>query len=135
MLIEKIDGINLESLQRGFSHFFDMLRPAVLARLPSLRAEFETEFGSYDHMPTKRGKRFAHKLLVGEWPIGFSGIEECDTAFDSLPNQKDHFLFVGDRTVRKAHSHTSQANGRNFQITLAKFAFLHYVSYRTIHCL
>ena len=105
VLIEQIDGIDLEPLERGFGYLPDVLRPAVQTNLFSLGAEFESELGGYYHLAAEGRKRFAHKFFVCERSVGFSGVEEGDAAFDSLPNQGDHFLLVRRRTIAKAHSH------------------------------
>src|SRR5712691_5337569 len=87
MLIEEIDVVGLQSLERGFGHLLDVLGPAIRAPLLSVRTKFETEFGSYHHLTAKGSERFANKFFVRKWAVGFGAIEECDTAFDGSSNQ------------------------------------------------
>src|SRR5215472_13557675 len=89
MLIEQIDGIDLESLERGFGDLLDVLWPAIQAHEPgfSVGLQFETELGGYHHFATKWSESFAHQFFVGERAVNFSSIEECDAAFDRRPNQ------------------------------------------------
>ena len=56
MLIEEIDGLDLEPLQRGFGDFLDVLRPAVQASPPGppLRIELETELRGDHHLVAQR---------------------------------------------------------------------------------
>src|SRR5207245_9434377 len=87
MLVEQINHIRPESLQRSFSNLFDVLWPTIQADLFTFRTKFETEFGCYHHLTTERSKRFADELFIRERSVNFSGIEERDAAFDRHPNQ------------------------------------------------
>src|SRR6185436_851638 len=82
VLIEQIDNISLESLERSVGNVFDVRWVAVDAYLLSFGTEFETKFCSYHHLITERCESFTHKFLIGEWAIRFSSVEECDAAFD-----------------------------------------------------
>src|SRR5438445_7124992 len=42
--------------------------------------------------------------------------------------KRDHLLFVFGQAVRKAHSHTAEPDGRDFQIALSKFALFHFLN-------
>src|SRR6266567_8533353 len=86
VLIEQIDGIDLESLERAVSDLLDVLRPTVQADLLPLGTELETEFGGDHHSTAERSERFAHEFFVRERAVRFSGVEECDAAFDGRPN-------------------------------------------------
>ena len=102
-----------------------MLGPAVHPGLLALRAEPETELGR-DHHPIAHGRqRFTHELFVGVRPVRLSRIEERDATIHGRPNERDHLLLVGGRTVAVAHAHAAQAERRNFQATLSQFALLH----------
>jgi len=52
-------------------------------------------------------------------------IEERNAACHGRSEKRDHLLFVFGRAVRKAHSHTAESDGRDFQITFSKFALFH----------
>src|SRR6266568_2176125 len=127
VLIEQINGINLETLERGLGHLFDAFWPTIQA-LPtgtSVRIKFEPELRCYHHSPAERSESFAHKFFVSERAVNFSGIEESDAAFHGCPKQRRHLLLVFGWTVGKTHAHAAQPDSRDFQITVSKFALLH----------
>ena len=70
VLIEQVDDIDLEPLERAFDGLFDMLRPAVQAGAPfmprgsKLRIEVEPEFGGDHHLSAERSEGFAHEFFV-----------------------------------------------------------------------
>src|SRR6266487_4221052 len=131
MLVEQIDDVAPESLQRSFVDFLDVLRSTVEADLLAFRTNLETEFGGDHHALTKRSKRFAHQFFIHKWTIHFSSIEKCDAEFDGLPKQRNHLLLFFGRTVAKAHSHTAQPDRRDFQIP--KFPLFHSFSLVRFH--
>src|SRR5262245_60785186 len=84
VLIEQINGLDLESLERGLGDLLDVLWPTIQphpTRL-SVGLKFESELRGYHHLPAEGGERFAHEFFVCERAVNFSGIEECDAAFD-----------------------------------------------------
>ena len=62
-----------------------MLGTAIQARLLAVH-DLEAELGGDDDLVTERREGFAHQFFVGESAIDFSGIEECDAAFDGSPD-------------------------------------------------
>ena len=127
VLIEQVDGIDLEPLERGLGDLLDVLRPAVQAdpARPAVGIELEPELGGDHHLLAERGEGFAHELLVRERAVDLGGVEERDAAFDGRPNQRDHLLLVRGRAVAEAHAHAAEPEGRDFQVALSKFALLH----------
>src|SRR5207253_1951134 len=71
VLIEQVDAIDLESLERGFGDFLDVLWPTIQTSQTSLRLgiNFPPKLGGYHHLPTERGEGFAHEFLVCVWTI------------------------------------------------------------------
>jgi hypothetical protein len=62
VLIEQVDHISFEPLERSLGDLLDMLWPTV-QNAPTLSAtgiRFEAEFGGDHHLVTKWGERFAH---------------------------------------------------------------------------
>jgi hypothetical protein len=84
VLIEQIDDIGLEPLERGFGNLLDVLRAAVEARKGS---EVKPELGGNHHLVPERGKSSAHELFVGERTVDFGGVEKGNAAFKGRPNQ------------------------------------------------
>lgn len=77
VLVEQIDHVGLESLQRRLGDLLDVLWPAVEA---GGCGELEAEFHGDHHLVSERSKGFAHELFIGERPVDFSGVEEGDSA-------------------------------------------------------
>ena len=82
VLIEEIDPIGLEPLQRCVGDFPDVRRPAIEPRLLAA-FELEPELRGDDHLIAERRQRFADEFFVGERPVGFGGVEEGDATVDS----------------------------------------------------
>ena len=127
MLVEQVDDIGLEALERGLGDLLDVVRAAVEAAptRSTIGIRLEAEFGSDDDLVAKGSEGFAHEFLVGERTVDFGGIEKCDAAFDGGSDKRDHLFFVGGRAVAKAHAHAAEAEGRNFKVAIAEFALVH----------
>ena len=96
VLIEQVDDVGLEPLERGLDDLLDVLGPAVqgspLASV--LRIRRQAELGGDHHLVAERSERFAHEFFVGERAVDFGGVEERDAAFDGRADQGDPFLLV-----------------------------------------
>ncbi len=137
MLIEQVDGVDLEPLERALDGLLDVLRPTVQARRTRSvvgAAEVEPELGGDHHLLADGSESFAHEFLVRERAIHFGSVEEGDAALHGGPEQRDHLLLVLGRTVGKAHAHAAQAEGRDFQVALSEFAFLHWFLLQVAVC-
>lgn len=104
-----------------------MLGAAVgaAAALAGLEVDVETELGGYHHLAADGLERLAEQLFVGEGAIGFGGIEMGNAAVMGGANQLDHLALVGCRTIGRAHAHAAEADGGDFEVVVAEFAFLH----------
>jgi len=130
VLIEEIDGIDLEPLERGLGNLLDVLRPTIQTPLlPRIRIEIEAELGCDHDLSADRSQGFAYELFIRERTVDFSGVEECDSTFDGGPNEGDHLSLVRSRTVAKAHAHAAKSDGRDFQFAVSKSALLHRFSF------
>ena len=99
VLVEQVDDIGLETLERGLGDLLDVLGATVQPCLfAAVRIQFETELRCNHHMLTYGRESFAHEFLVGKRTINFSGVEERYAAFDGRPNEGDHLLLVRSRT-------------------------------------
>src|SRR5262249_54504247 len=124
VLVEKVDHISLQPLQRGFGHFHNVSRAAIESRLLTA-FYFETELGGDDHLIAKRGQRFAKQFLVSERPVDFGGIEKRYTAPTGPTDNGDHFVFPPRRAVSEPHPHTAKAECKNLKAFSSEFSFLH----------
>src|SRR5579875_2285410 len=128
VLIEQVNRLHTSSLERALGTLLDVFRPAVEPRQTPFRLgiNFPAKLrGNYDLTP-KRLESLAHELFVCIWAVDFCSIEKRNAEFHSPSNQRDHFLLIFRRTIRKAHAHTAQPDGRNFKIALSKFSLLHH---------
>jgi hypothetical protein len=84
VLVEQIDGIDPESLERGLGNHLDVLWPTVQADplRPAVGIEPESELGGDHHLALERSEGFAHEFFVRERAVDFSGVEKGDTALD-----------------------------------------------------
>ena len=131
MLIEKVDGVDLEALERAFDGLLDVGGLAIQARGAWAMigtAEIETELGGDHDFVAIGSERFADELFVEERAVDFGGVEEGDAAVEGGVEEGGHLFFVFGRAVGKAHAHTAESDGGNFQIAFAEFARLHYFS-------
>ena len=125
VLIEEIDEISFESLERGVRGIPDVLGPAVQASLFAVRVEVEPELCGDHDFSAEGSEGLADELFVGERSVHFRRIEERDAAFHGCPDNRDHFLLVFGRAVAEAHSHAAESDRGDFQAALPKFALLH----------
>src|ERR1700720_318682 len=107
MLIEEIDVVGLQSLERGFGHVLDVVGPAIGPAL-LVTLELEPKLGRNHHLITHGCERFAQKFFVFERAVSFGGIEECNTAFYGRSDQRDRLLLIGGWTVTIAKAHTAK---------------------------
>jgi hypothetical protein len=65
-LIEQVERIDLESLERSLGDLLDVLRPAIQANplRPAVGIEFESEFGGYHHLPAARSESFKDRRIA-----------------------------------------------------------------------
>ena len=126
VLIEQVDDIGLETLQRSLGDLLDVLRAAIQpSLLASARIKLEPELGGDHHVPAVRSESFAHEFLVRKRAVDFSRIEERNPAFHCCPDDRDHLFRVSGRPVAKTHAHAPEPKSRNFQVAFSKFALLH----------
>src|SRR3989440_7580143 len=125
VLIEQVDGLDPESLERALGALLDMLWPPILAHLLPSGTQFEADFGGDHHLLAQGSKRFAHQFFIGERTVTLGGVEKGNAAFDCRPDQCDHLLLVGNRAFIMAHSHATEPKGRDFQVIVSKCALLH----------
>ena len=100
MLVEQVDAVGLEPLERRFGDGPDALRPAIagLAGVPIL----ETKLGGNNDLFTKRFQGFTYDFLICIRPIYLCSIKKCNTFLISCTYEFYSFLFVGGRTISKA---------------------------------
>src|SRR2546427_8055163 len=128
MLIEQIDGVDLEPSQRTLDGLFDVLRPTVQSDWMRifLGVKLEPKLGRDHHLVTHRSDSLADELFIHERTVDFSGIEESDAAFDRRPNERNHLLPGPCHCpVTRTQPHAAKPHGRDFKTPCSKIALLH----------
>ena len=124
VLVEQIDAVRPEALQRRLGYLADVLGPAVeTSLLPVLEPEPELRRND-DLIPNGR-ERFADDLFVRERAVHLCRVEEGDAAVDRRADHRDALFTAGGRSVAEADAHAPEAEGRHFQSARAQSAFLH----------
>jgi hypothetical protein len=118
VLVEQVNGLDLEPFEGGFDDLPDVLGLAVEAALLTGVA-VETELRRNYDFVTERGEGLADKFLVDKGAVDFSGVEERDALFDGRADDGDHLLFIPGGAIAKAHAHAAQAEGGDFQLTFS----------------
>jgi hypothetical protein len=125
VLVEQVDRVDPEPLERALDDLRDVLRPAIKPPLLAIGIELEAELGRDHDLLADRRKGFTHELFVRKRPVRLSRVEEGNAALDGRPNEGDHLLLVGSWAIPKAHAHAAEPDGRDFQVAVSKRALLH----------
>ena len=123
VLVEQIDGLDVEPLERCLGHLFDMLGPAIQA---AVGIQLEPELRGDHYLLTKGSEAFAHELFVDKGAVDFRRIEEGHAALDGEMQKSDHLLPVFGGTIGIVHSHAAQPDRRDLQAAISKSARLHF---------
>jgi hypothetical protein len=111
VLIEKVDAIGAQPLERRLRHLANVLRPAV----HRVGAEPHAELRRDDDLAPDGRQCFAHEIFVGERAVSLGRVEEGDAAVDGRADELDHLRAIRRRAIGEAHSHAAEADGRNFE--------------------
>src|ERR1700735_4992965 len=84
VLVEKIDSVRLQTLQRAFDGLLDMGGPTVSCCPLAIVAGigFEPELGSDHDVFAKGSESFTDDYFIDERAVHFCSVEESDTAFN-----------------------------------------------------
>ena len=105
VLIEQVDRLDLEPLERTLHGLPDVLRPAAQPAAPGRLSLPLRSNPTWWQSPPVCGRResFADQLFVGERPVYLGGVEECDAAIHRGMEKSGHLLLVFRRAVGKTH--------------------------------
>ena len=131
MLVEQVDDIGLQALQRSSGNLLDVFGTAVQPRLLGI-FDVESELRRDHDIFAKWREGFADKFFVRERAVDFSGIEERYATVDCRANQCDSSLLVHRSAVALAQAHAAEPDGRNFKIAFSEFSFLHCCNLRML---
>src|SRR5690606_38355962 len=115
VLVEEIDDVDAEPLQRCFRHCADMLGTAVGsggAGSLCLIADGEAELGGDDHPVAEGLQPLADEDLVGEGAINLRRVEEVDAKLHGTVQGADRVRLLLT-AIAVAHPHAAEADGGN----------------------
>jgi hypothetical protein len=124
VLIEEIDPIRLESLQRSIGDLADVCGPAVQTGLLAA-LELEAELRRNHHLVANRAERFPDELFVRERAVGFSRVEERDASVNRRSDDRDAFFRARGRPVAEADPHAAKPERRHVQTAFPQCSLLH----------
>jgi hypothetical protein len=113
VLVEQVDVVGLEPLERTFDGRLDVRGLTVHARQSfhgvrvHVRVEIEAELSSDDHPITDGGEGVANEFLVPERTVSLGGVKEGDAPFYGGVQERGHFLDVLGRAVKGSHAHAA----------------------------
>src|SRR3954471_16080683 len=91
VLVEEVDRVDAQPLERCLGNFPDVLRTAVEAAAPhgGARVDVETKLGRNDDLRAEGRERFADQLLIRPRAVRFRGVEEGDAPVDGSVDEPD----------------------------------------------
>ena len=126
VLIEQVDMVGPQALQRTLDYLADMRRPAIEPDHLALLVDLEAELRANENPIANRLQRLADELLVDERSVALRGVEKGDATIDGGADYGDRLFFVGGGAKAEAQAHAAQPDRRNLQVTVSKFSFLHF---------
>src|SRR5262249_23122423 len=126
MLIEEIDGVDVQTTKGSLGDLADVLRPAVDTAQSARRfgIDLETELGGDDDLIANGSESLAEQLLVRERTVSFGSAQEREAGFEGPAQPVDRLLLLRRWAVAVTESHATEAQGGDFKI-FSKFASLH----------
>ena len=123
MLVQQIDTVGAEALERAIDDCLDVLGAAV--QTTSASFDVEAELRRDPDAVANWRERFTDKLLAGVGPVHFGGIEERHASLMRFAENFDAFASVCRRSVVGADAHGASADFRDLQC--AELSCLHLV--------
>src|SRR6476660_6305268 len=126
MLVQQIDDLNTQSLQRSLGGLADGVPMAAQAGVRLGRwIDCKAELGRNSDLVAHVAQSFADNLLVGKGTIDFGGIEEGDAQIDCRSDQRDA-LYVGERVaVSGIQAHAAETYFGDFKTVGSQLPRLH----------
>jgi hypothetical protein len=125
VLVEEVDGVHPQALQRLIGDLPDALRATV--EPVSGHAIPEAELGRDHHLAAERLECLTHNLFVDAGAVGLRSVVEGDAPLVSCADELDRLAVIRRRAIAVAEAHAAEPNGRNFKIAVAQPAVLHVV--------
>ena len=103
MLVQEIDAVRPEALERSVDHRLDVLGPAV--QTTSASVEVEAELRRDPDAVANRRERFADESFARVRSVDFSGVEKRDASFMRFTENLDALVSVCRGSVVGADAH------------------------------
>ena len=116
VLVEQVNDVGFEPLQRRFGDRPDVFRPAVDADRFAF-FKLEPELGGDHHLVAHRRKRCANQFLVDPGAVDLRRVEEVDAQFDGRSQQRRHLGDIFRPAVGRTHPHAAETNNRDLEAT------------------
>ena len=111
MLVEEIDHLDAEPLERRVAHLADVFGPAVQARrLFKVLIDLEAKLGGNHDAVPHRLQRFADHLLIREGTVNLGGIEEGYAALHGRADERDPVVPGNRSGVAGVQAHAAEAD-------------------------
>ena len=114
VLVEEVDVVRAEALERGLADAPDVFRAAVQTRDPSGGIDAKAELGRDDDTLAVGAEGAPQQPLVGVGPVDLGGVEEGDAEFERPANGGNRLGLVAD-AIGPAHAHAAEAQFRDGQ--------------------
>src|SRR5271163_3381364 len=125
MLIEQVDIVGAQPLQRALRRLANVLGPARSLDADLLSVyEAKTKLGGDYDLVAPPLESPSEQLLVCARTIDLGRVEEVASQFDGAMQCGDRFSLVR-RTVGLAHAHATETDRRHLEALAAKFASAH----------
>jgi hypothetical protein len=115
VLVQQVDRVGAEPLQRALDTALDRLR-ATVESAGHAALEVEAELRRDHDLVADRLERLADELLVGEGPVDLRGVEEGDAALDGRADDGDPFVLRRDRREALTQSHAAEPDRGDLQV-------------------
>ena len=123
VLVEEVDAVGAQPLERGFEDRADLLGPAIQAAGTGA-VQVEAELGGDHHLVADGLERLADHFFILVGAIDLGGIEEGDAAVERGADHLHPLRRFEGLSVGLADAHAAQADRRDFK-AVAEFARLH----------
>src|SRR5271166_1843956 len=122
VLIEKVDMVGAQALERSVDDRADMVGPAIQPGHFALLADGEAELRADKHLVADRLKRLAYQILVCKGAVSLGRVEQRNAAINRGADHLNGFLAVSRRPEAETQAHAAEADCRDFGSVYAKFA-------------
>src|ERR1700722_1484886 len=131
MLVEQIDVIDAEPEKRCVGDLTDVFGPTIGSAGRAARM-VHTKFRRDNGVVPAPSERPTEEFLVDIRAVYLRSVEEVDSEIKCAVDRGHRLRLIRRFAVILAHSHAAEAESRNYQAAISKFALLHCFSLGTV---